>query len=712
MTGDGATAQGLAATREPDYGAFEDASHWRSLAVALVKTSRDCVKLIDLDGAIMAMSPAGLRLLQFDDPASVVGVRWEELWGEPERSLVSDSVARGAEGFVSSFQGFCATARGEPRWWEVQVAPVVDEEGVVRCLLANSRDVTELREREQEMQNALKRQRQALLSLSADFEANSKKLRDVEARVSHDDRLRVFGRFVGGVVHDFNNVFAAVHGAARLLRRRTRDATVLDVVDHVERAAERGAGLARHLLDFARSDDEATEVFDPAALVARDAHLLRHIVAGEATLDLRAEPDVWHVLGAPQKFQSVLFNLVANARDAIRANGRVEVSLVNCPLASRPEGLEAADYVALCVADDGCGMSPEALARAGEPFFTTKPPGKGTGLGLASAFELAAACGGRASVESAEGVGARVCVYMRRSPVEGEEVAQREGELDPTRHGGAKLLLVEDDPMIRDHLAGVFRGLHYVVVEASAVEIAAAAVDGEDDFDLVITDINLKDGLGDRLVADLRARQPALPAIYITGASDLAMPRGETVLQKPVSETRLARAVLEKLGRLPGACAPAGALAHAERIADKIEDPEMRAAMAVWRGQAQASGRIPSGFDPGPWADASPSLGYVLAVGPGVDPELRFVKVGGELPRRLGRPLLGATLTAGDEHTLGPISRVLRRRLDGEPGYDSARFSLGAGKMSVAERLLLPLADAEGRVSHLFGLMAFNEADA
>ena len=315
----------------PTIAAFENASHWRSLAVALVKTSRDCVKLIDVDGRVVALSPAGRHLLQIDDPAEIVGRLWEDLWSEPERGLVRDSVERGNAGSVSTFQGFCATAKGEPRWWEVQVSPVVDESGAVRCLLATSRDVTAQHEREQEMQEALKRQRAALLSLSADFDAKSQRLRDAEARAAHDDKLRLFGRFVGGVVHDFNNVFAAVHGAARLLRRRVTDAAAVDIVSHVERAAERGAGLARQLLDFARNDRRSPEVFDPAELLARDAHLLRHIVSGEAKLTVEIDPGVWHVLGSPQNFQSVLFNLVANARDAIRADGRIEVRLANCP---------------------------------------------------------------------------------------------------------------------------------------------------------------------------------------------------------------------------------------------------------------------------------------------------------------------------------------------------------------------------------------------
>jgi PAS domain S-box-containing protein len=693
---------------ETAFEAFERASQWRMLALALAKASRDCVKLVDLDGRILGMNSAARRLLQLDDPGAAVGRVWETFWGDPERALVRDSVERGKAGLSTSFAGFCPTAKGEPRWWEVEVAPVPDETGVVRCLVAVSRDVTAAHEREQEMQGALKRQRQALLNLSADFEASSRKLRDAEARASQDDKLRLFGRFVGGVVHDFNNVFAAVHGAARLLRRRVSEPQALDVVSHVERAAERGAGLARQLLDFARSDSEATEVFDPAALLSRDAHLLRHIVSGEATLTVEAAPDAWAVLGAPQRFQSVAFNLVANARDAIRPNGRVEVKLENCPSGERPPGLEAGDYVLFRVADDGSGMAPETLRRAGEPFFTTKPAGQGTGLGLASAFELAAACGGRTFVESEVGVGTRVAVYLRRSPLEGERV---DAPLEPGLHGGAKILLVDDDPLTRDHLAGVFRALHYVVVEASAYEIAAAQAEVEGGFDLVIADFDLRDGRGDALVAELRAWEPPPPAIYLAGASDAAPPQDETVLMKPVSETRLARAALEKLGRLPGAFASAEALRAIERIAPRIHDDAMKRAMAAWGTHVATHGRIPALEDEGPWGEP-PTLSYVVAVGTGVDPELRFERVGSELSARLGRPLVGSTLKPGDEQMLGDVARALRRRLDGTPGYRYTRFALGDGKVSLVERLLLPLGDAEGRVGLLFGLVAFNEASA
>jgi CheY-like chemotaxis protein len=296
---------------------------------------------------------------------------------------------------------------------------------------------------------------------------------------------------------------------------------------------------------------------------------------------------------------------------------------------------------------------------------------------------------------------------MRRSAVEGETVGAPDAAIDPALHGNARILVVDDDPQVRDHLAGVFRDLRYDVVEASAYQIAAAAVENGPPLDLVITDVNLSDGLGDKLVAEIRKSQPGLPAIYVTGSSGLAIPRDETVLRKPVSKTRLAEAALEKLGRLAGA--PQLALRQVERIGERVHDPAMKRSLSEWCALAQSGRRLPSVCDPGPWREAPPPLGYVVAVGQGETPTLRFARAGVEFSARVGRDLQGAEILESDEDMFGDIPRAVRRRLDGTPGYDYARFALGDGEISTVERLLLPLSDETGRVGHVFVLVAFNE---
>lgn len=706
QTGD-ANAICMAAPASTDDSAFEQATGWNSFAVALLRASRDCVKLIDLDGNVVAVNLAGLDVLQFESRGEVVGRAWETFWGEDEKRMVRDSVAAAVAGRSASFDAFCATAKGEPRWWQVTVEPIRDESGKVRRLLACSRDMTLQRQREGEMQAAIGNQRKALLSLSDQFEVGAQKLRDAEARSTHDEKLKFFGQFVGCVVHDFNNVFAAVHGAARMLRRRVTDPSALEIVAHLERAAERGSGLARQLLDFARDEGDASEVYDPGLTVSRDAHLLRHILAGQATLSVNVDPDVWPVLGSPTKLQSVVFNLVANARDATAQEGEVEIAVANCASSTRPQGLDASDYVHICVSDNGCGMSPEALKRAGEAFFTTKPKGKGTGLGLASAFEFAASSGGRVYVHSAPGEGTRISVYLRRSPVAGDAVTSADGEIDPALHGGAKLLVVDDDTMLRNHIATAFRALDYIVVEASTFEIAAATVEGEADFDLVVTDINLTDGLGDKLVERLRKKQPNLSAIYLTGSSSVHVARDETVLCKPVSESRLARIILQKLGRLPGCEATPAALRQVECIAGKLRDPELLRLLSSWRDFVEVSGRTPMLVDDGPWRDEPPLFGYVVSVGSGVEPELTFLRAGAGLSAKLGRDLIGTAIESGDEEILGGVAKASHPRLDGTPGYDYVCCAPGDGAVSTIERLSLPLADTQGRVKYLFGAVAF-----
>ncbi len=701
------------ARSEAEYDAFARASHWRSLALALVKASRDCVNLVDLDGLVVAANPAGLRLLQIDDPATLVGQSWASRWAEPERSLVGDSVERGRAGELAHFRGFCATAEGRAalvggagrargRRGRRRAMPARDlsrRDGAAR---ARAGDAGRVEAPAPGAAVAVGRFRRQLAQAA----------RRGGARVSHDDRLRLFGRFVGGVVHDFNNVFAAMHGAARLLRRRVTDTSALDVVSHVERAAERGAALARQLLDFARSDSETAEVFDPAALLLRDAHLLRHIVSGEATLAVAVAAG--RLAGAGLA-AAVPVGAVQPRRQRARRDPRARPGrglARQLPVADAAAGARrAGDYVLLTVTDNGCGMSPDALRRAGEPFFTTKPPARARGSASPPRSNSPPpAAGGRSSrARRASARGSASICAARRSRA--RLSARPTPPSIPALHGGAKLLLVEDDPLTRDHLASVFRDLNYVVVEASAYEIAAATAE-EGDFDLVVTDLNLKDGLGDRLVAELRIKQPALPAIYVTGSSGLTIPRDETVLRKPVSETRLARAVLEKLGRLPGAAASADALRQVERIAGGDPRPRDEA-----RDRRLAR----------PFADASPHSQRVRRAGPwsAGAAAARLCRRGWRWGRsgaafRAGR--FGAFRRGSDGRCSEPCWRretSRRSAMSHAPcvaGSTARRATitraspLGDGKVSLVERLLLPLGDAEGRVGHLFGLVAFNEA--
>ena len=214
---------------------FEEAAGWPNFALALLDASSDGVTLIDLSGKILAMNPAALRLLQIENPGDVAGRPWESLWDEKDRLLARDGVEAARTGEAAKFNGRRTDADGETRAIRVVAEPVRDESGLVRCVLACARGVAD--------------------------------------GSPQEERLEAFDRRVGDFVHDFNNVFAAVRSAARMLRRRVTDAPALEIVSHLEGAVERGCALSGQLLEFARADETSCDAPSPRPILAGEARI-------------------------------------------------------------------------------------------------------------------------------------------------------------------------------------------------------------------------------------------------------------------------------------------------------------------------------------------------------------------------------------------------------------------------------------------------------
>ncbi len=683
----------------------------KSLVDALLHTSRDSIKLIDLDGNVILLNGACAETVGPDAAVAILGRPWRSLWPKEAHRQIDQMLANARLGKPSAATIYRPASNGAPDWRHVAACPVRDGEGSVTSILALSHNLGGAQASQDELSQQLADQQAAIILLAKQLEAELRRLSESRKQVSQSEKVKLLGQFVGGTVHDINNVLAVMTSACRLLRKESPSEHAASILDHAEAAIDRGARLVRQLLDFSRTTSEEPEVVYLERLLSQDADLLSHLAGAEMRIRFDFPEEPWPVLVSPGKLQTVIFNLVANSRDAMPNGGDLRLQLSNCYANERPLGLPPKDYVALTVADTGKGMPPEVLARAGEPFFTTKEKGRGTGLGLASAFDLAGQCGGGVIVKSEIGKGTAVTLHLPRAAVAQEPVHRPNPFSDPLQHGGATILLVENDEPVRRHLGNLLRALDYVVIEATSPQHALAATLAKIRIDLIVANLDLARAPGFELLRKTRQAPPP-PRLFLSASQDARAPADEIVFRKPIPETLFLKAILEQLGRIPASIVTAETLRLADRVRDRIRGPKVRNIYELWRRFAGEKGHLPTPKDAEDFDNGVRDNSYLLEVmGPQDAPAFRFVAVGNALTERLGRPLEGEILRASDHDVLGSITRAFQRCLKGVAYFDYSRLSLGDGRMLLFERLLLPLSDNKTTVTHLFGVATFDEME-
>jgi two-component system, cell cycle sensor histidine kinase and response regulator CckA len=377
--------------------------------------------------------------------------------------------------------------------------------------------------------------------------------RDLESQLRQAQKMQAIGQLAGGVAHDFNNVLSVIlgYGEAVLASLDASDENHAAVAEIV-RAGERAALLTRQLLAFSRRQHLAPRILDlDAALADMDA-MLRRLVGEAIEMQLRAAGEPGLVRIDPAQIQQVVINLVVNARDAMPAGGRLVIETATVWLdeeyGRRHVGVTPGPHVMLCVIDSGVGIAPETMPHIFEPFFTTKDVGQGTGLGLATVYAIASGAGGHVWAYSEPGRGTAVKVYL--PCVEGvpEDLRQREtGEMPA---GSETILVVEDEPGVRDLMRKVLESLGYTVMLAgNPAEGRARAEELGDRFALLVTDVVMPGGTGPDLARTLAATRPGLPVLYVSGytadaaATAGALDAGGVFLAKPFTRRALAHAV-------------------------------------------------------------------------------------------------------------------------------------------------------------------------
>jgi two-component system, cell cycle sensor histidine kinase and response regulator CckA len=388
---------------------------------------------------------------------------------------------------------------------------------------------------------------------------------DVEDRWLAEDRLRraermeTVGRLAGGIAHEANNQMSVILGSAQfVLGRSDIPESVREDVEHIQRAAERTAGITQQLLAFSRRQVLQPQVLDLNALVQRSEPILRRTLGEQSRLVLRPGSGLARVKADPGQLDQVLLNLMLNARDAMPGGGTVTIETSNVALTpayaqTRPIAtIIPGPHLLLSVSDTGVGMDRETMGRAFEPFFTTKPVGEGTGLGLATVYGIVKQSGGYIWAYSEPGMGTTFKIYL---PVVGGAPAERHGDgAVPMAIPGEAVLVVEDEASVRKIIARILREQGYRVLEAShGGEALAIAADASTRLDLIIADVVMPELGGRELAARLGEQRPGTPLLFTSGYTghDVVerglIERDWPFLPKPVTPDALARKVRELL---------------------------------------------------------------------------------------------------------------------------------------------------------------------
>ena len=385
-------------------------------------------------------------------------------------------------------------------------------------------------------------------------------LRATEEQLRQAQKMEAVGQLTGGIAHDFNNLLTGILGGLDIIGRRIAAGRYDDVrrfIEPVVASAHRAAGLTHRLLAFSRRQSLDPKPIDVNALVGGMEELLRRSLGEQIALKLKFDDRLWTAEADTNQLESAVLNLVLNARDAMAEGGTLTVETANIAIdpgfAALHEGVEAGEYVTICVADTGVGMEQSVIDRAFDPFFTTKPIGQGTGLGLSMVYGFAKQSRGHVAISSQVGQGTTVRIYLPRHKGAAAVEDESTGSHASRARDGDSVLVVEDEAAVRLLVVEVLHELGYRVLEAKDGQSALAIVESEARIDLLISDVGLPGMNGRQLAEFARSRRPGLKVLFMTGYAEQAAVRskfvgeGMDMIAKPFAMEALATRVREML---------------------------------------------------------------------------------------------------------------------------------------------------------------------
>jgi two-component system, cell cycle sensor histidine kinase and response regulator CckA len=452
----------------------------------------------DLDLNYLGCNRPFARDAGLDSPDELLGrndfdMGWAEqaeLYRADDRAVIESGQAK------LNYEEPQTTPTGQTIWLRTSKIPLRDAAGNITGILGTYEDITEQKRTEAERQRLESQYRQA-------------------------QKMESIGRLAGGLAHDFNNMLNVIIGYADLALQTLPDGHSLrSDLEAIGRAGQRSADLVRQLLAFARQQTIAPQLLDLNDAITHLLRMLERLIGEDIDLLWRPSPESATVLIDPSQLDQVLVNLVVNARDAIAGVGKVTiettVAQVDESYCRTHVEVQPGSYVMLAVSDDGCGMASEVQAQLFEPFFSTKPPGAGTGLGLATVYGIVKQNRGFINVYSEVGCGTTFKIYLPRQGVSAQPLDH--ATASDAQPGVETVLLVEDEAILLDFSARLLGELGYTVLPAvGPAQALQMAADHGGDIDILLTDVVMPGMNGHDLWQRLRQERPHLKCLFTSG---------------------------------------------------------------------------------------------------------------------------------------------------------------------------------------------------
>ena len=505
--------------REAQHALLEAERRFRILVQGVTDYA---IYMLDPEGRVTNWNLGAERIKGYS-PEDIIGQHFSRFYtpedfdaGVPKRAL---ETAREAGRYEA--EGWRVRKDGTRFWASVVIDAIKDEDGKLIGFAKITRDQTEKREAQL-------------------------RLEESREQLFRSQKMEALGQLTGGLAHDFNNLLTAILGAADLAARNVADPEKLRrMLDGIRNSAQRGAGLTKQLLAFARAQQLEIKQIDLKDFMGDVTTLVRPSLRSDIELVTELSDQLWPVDADAGALELAILNLAFNARDAMKEGGKLRISAQNVVLSGQPEGLKG-EHVALKVTDSGSGMAPETMERVFEPFFTTKSFGEGTGLGLSQVFGFANQIGGGVTVDSEIGKGSTFTLYLPAS--RGSTAAESKAN---GVHALGRVLIVEDDTLVAELAAGMLDELGFETVVAHSAKEALDRLTAGEKPKLIFSDIVMPGGIsGIELARKVRDRFPELPILLTTGYSEqVSGTHGFPVLQKPYELDSLASALGKMLKR-------------------------------------------------------------------------------------------------------------------------------------------------------------------